>query len=162
MPNPKRAGAKLEVLSSAFSQGQPIPVRYTCDGEDLSPPVNWSAVPDSSKSLALVCDDPDAPGGTWVHWLLYNIPPHIDHLDEGVPATATLREGGIQGKTSFGRIGYGGPCPPRGPAHRYFFKMYALDAELDLKPGATASQLASAMNNHVLAEGLLMGTYSRK
>ncbi len=151
----------LQLTSSAFSEGSPIPKRYTCDGEDASPPLKWSGVPHDAKSLALICDDPDAPAGTWVHWVLYNVPASTTELPEGVPASEVVLGGAQQGVNDFRRVGYGGPCPPRGSPHRYFFKLYALDIELKLKPRASKQSVVSAMQGHILAEGQLMGTYKR-
>jgi len=152
----------IQLTSSAFAEGKPIPAKYTCDGGDVSPPLKWSAVPDGTKSLALISDDPDAPVGTWVHWVVYNIPPDTTELAEGVPKSEVLTNGATQGMTDFKRIGYGGPCPPRGGPHRYFFKLYALDTALNLKPGAAKQELLRAMEGHILAEGRLMGTYQRR
>ncbi|KJR42283.1 phosphatidylethanolamine-binding protein, partial [Candidatus Magnetoovum chiemensis] len=128
---------------------------------NISVPLTWSLLPDGTKSVAIINDDPDAPVGTWVHWVIYNIPPQITSLPEGVPLDKTLSNGAIQGKNDFNKIGYGGPCPPSG-THRYYFKIYALDAMLDLQPGATKAQLLEAMKNHTLSEGQLMGKYKRK
>ena len=153
-------GVIVWLPSPVFAAGQPIPARFTCDGEDISPALEWSGVPASAKSLALICDDPDAPAGTWVHWVVYNLPADDMGLIENTPATDKLTGGGLQGKNDFGKIGYGGPCPPSG-THRYFFKLYTLDTELDLKPGATKSDLLKAMEGHIVAQGELMGTYSR-
>ncbi|MBU9888896.1 MAG: YbhB/YbcL family Raf kinase inhibitor-like protein [Candidatus Omnitrophica bacterium] len=147
----------IRVSSPAFREGQSIPIEHTCDGADISPPLQWTGVPAGTKSLALIADDPDAPGGDWVHWVLYDLPPDTDHLSPEVPATPAR---GIQGRTDFGRTGYGGPCPPRG-THRYFFKIYALDRMSGLGPGATKQVLLEAMRGHILAEGQLMGTYRR-
>ena len=152
----------LHLTSAAFVEGAPIPIRHTCDGEDASPPLKWSGVPVNARTLALICDDPDAPLGTWVHWVLYNLPAHVAELAGGVPASESLPDGARQGLNDFKHIGYGGPCPPRGQPHRYFFKLYALDIELNLKPRATKPDVIQAMQNHVLAEGQLMGTYRRK
>ena len=152
----------MELTSSAFAEGARIPARYTCAGEDVSPPLKWSDAPERAESLALICDDPDAPRGTWVHWVLYGLPADVTELAEAVPATETLPNGAMQGTTDFGRVGYGGPCPPPGGPHRYFFKLYALDTELDLQPGATKKQLLAAMNDHILAQAQLMGTFERK
>ncbi len=151
---------EIKLESSAFKDGQSIPKQYTCDGVNISPPLEWSGVPKNGKTLAIICDDPDAPAGTWVHWVVYNL--HADDLGliENTPATDKLTGGGLQGKNDFGKIGYGGPCPPSG-THRYFFKLYTLDTELELKPGATKSDLLKAMEGHVTAQGQLMGTYSR-
>jgi hypothetical protein len=151
----------IHLTSSAFAEGQSIPIVYTCDGEDQSPPLAWSNLPTNTESLVLICDDPDAPMGTWVHWLVYNIPPDIKGLSAGIPNAEILHIGAQQGKNDFRRIGYGGPCPPRGNRHRYHFKLYALDSKLDLQGGVTKSVLEDAMNGHILAEGRLMGTYQR-
>jgi Raf kinase inhibitor-like YbhB/YbcL family protein len=152
---------KLDVTSPAFREGETIPQKYTGDGADVSPPLQWSGAPESTKSFAVICDDPDAPRGTWVHWVLYNVPAATTSLPEGVPATAELDGGGKQGKNDFGKLGYGGPAPPKGKPHRYFFKVYALDTTLNLAPGATKADLVSAMKRHVVAEGQLMGKYAR-
>jgi Raf kinase inhibitor-like YbhB/YbcL family protein len=151
----------IQLTSPAFAEGSAIPAKYTCDGQDVSPPLKWSGAPQSAKSLALICDDPDAPGGTWVHWVLYNILATIEELSEDVPTTDNVLGGARQGVNDFRRVGYGGPCPPRGNPHRYFFKLYALDTELTLKPKATKKDVVEAMRDHVLAEGQLMGTYKR-
>ena len=152
----------MQLTSSAFTQGAPIPLKHTCDGDDLSPPLKWSGVPQAANSIALILDDPDAPAGTWVHWVVYNMPASVTELPEGVPAREVVLVGAKQGLNDFGRIGYGGPCPPRGNPHRYFFKVYALDIELGLKPKATKRDVVNAMLGHILAEGQLMGTYRRK
>ena len=151
----------IEVTSTAFQQGMIIPKQYTGDGVDQSPPLRWSEPPSGTKSIALICDDPDAPRGTWVHWVLFNLPTQTRELEEGVPTTATLPSGAKQGKNDFGNIGYGGPAPPKGKTHRYFFKLYALGVTVDLVPGATKAQLENAMKGHILAEGELIGTYKR-
>lgn len=151
----------IEVSSTAFGSGATIPKQYTGDGADRSPPLRWSEPPGGTKSLALICDDPDAPRGTWVHWVLYNLPAQARELEEGVPAKETLSNGAKQGKNDFGKIGYGGPAPPKGKPHRYYFKLYALDTAVDLPPGATKAQLVDAMKGHILAEGQLMGNYGR-
>lgn len=150
----------IRVQSSTFSEGGAIPRQYTCDGEDISPPLSWSGVPEGAKSLALICDDPDAPGKTWVHWVLFNLPPSMTELPEGVPAREDVRGGGLQGTNDFRKVGYGGPCPPSG-THRYVFKLSALDTEVRLAPGATKADLERAMKGHILAEGALTGKYSR-
>lgn len=152
----------LELTSSAFGEGEPIPSRFTCDGADVSPPLAWSGVPEGARSLALICDDPDAPMGTWVHWVLYDLPAETGSLAEGVPREPTLEIRARQGENDFRRTGYGGPCPPPGKPHRYFFKLYALDSEVVLKAGAKKSDLEKAIKGHVLAEGRLMGTYQRQ
>ena len=152
----------IRLTSSAFSEGAPIPAKYTCDGQDISPPLKWSNIPPGTKSFALVCDDPDAPVGIWVHWLLYGLPGSATELQEGLPPSETLINGAKQGLNDFRRVGYGGPCPPGGSPHRYFFKLYALNAELNLPPKATKKDLLRVMEGHILAEGHLMGTYKRK
>ncbi len=150
----------MQISSSAFSHEQKIPTRFTCDGQDISPPLSWQQVPSETKSLVLICDDPDAPMGTWVHWVFYDIPPGVSQLPENIEPAQHPAVGGTQGTSDFGRIGYGGPCPPSG-THRYFFKLYALDTVLDLPPGQTKKQVLAAMQGHVLAEATLMGKYSR-
>jgi Raf kinase inhibitor-like YbhB/YbcL family protein len=151
----------LKLASTAFDEGGTIPAKYTCDGENVSPPLAWSGVPEAAKSLALVADDPDAPGGTWTHWVIYQIPATEKGLAENVPARDTLDEGARQGKNDFKKTGYGGPCPPSG-THRYFFKLYALDTDPNLPPGATKDQLLKATEGHVVAQGQLMGRYKRQ
>jgi Raf kinase inhibitor-like YbhB/YbcL family protein len=151
----------IQLSSTAFQPGETIPKQYTGDGADRSPPLHWSEPPSGTKSLALICDDPDAPRGTWVHWVLFNLPAQVRELAEGLPSTETLSIGAKQGKNDFGNMGYGGPAPPKGKPHRYFFKLYALDAALDLAPGATKAQLTDAMKGHILAEGQLVGKYGR-
>jgi Raf kinase inhibitor-like YbhB/YbcL family protein len=151
----------IKVVSSAFQEGGMIPADYTCDGKDISPPLSWSGVPEQAVTMALICDDPDAPLGTWVHWVLYNLPASVRELPAGVPPDERLANGALQGRNDFRRLGYGGPCPPGG-THRYYFKLYALDKALDLKPGATKKELLKAMEGHVLAEGQLMGRYKRR
>jgi hypothetical protein len=152
---------EIKVTSSAFEDGGLIPAKYTCDGEDISPPLQWAGVPEGAGSVALICDDPDAPMGTFVHWVLFNLPATTTELAEDVPADKTLPNGARQGITDFGRIGYGGPCPPSG-THRYFFKIYALDTELALKAGASKREMLRAMEGHILAQGQLMGKYRRR
>lgn len=150
----------IQLTSPAFEDGGLIPVRYTCDGEDVSPPLNWEGAPPEAKGFALVCDDPDAPIGTWVHWVIYDIPV-CGGLPEAVATTDVTPEGAKQGINDFKRTGYGGPCPPPGSPHRYFFKLYVLDGELGLAPGATKGELLKAMGGRVLAEGCLIGRYAR-
>lgn len=151
----------MKLSSSAFVEGGLIPKTYTCDGVDISPPLSWSDVPAGAKSLALICDDPDAPVGTWVHWVAFNLPPTVTGLPEGLRAEKQLPAGGVQGTNSWKRVGYGGPCPPSG-VHRYFFKLYALDTTLSLGNQATAKELLAAMKGHVLAEAETMGRYKRQ
>lgn len=151
----------IEVTSPAFEDCDAIPARYTCDGLDVSPPLSWDSVPDGTQRLALIADDPDAPGGTFVHWVIYELPPDTRRLPEDVPNRQTLPSRAAQGVNGAGSIGYMGPCPPSG-THRYFFKVYALDTELDLRDGATKGDVLSAMEGHVLGEGRLMGAYRRR
>lgn len=150
----------IKLTSTAFQDGGLIPARYTCDGPNVSPPLSWSGLPPGTKSLALVCEDPDAPGKTWTHWVVYGIPPTTMQMAEGIVHEETLSNGGKQGKNDFGKVGYGGPCPPSG-THRYFFKLSALDSETSLEPGATKDQLLGAIDGHVFAQGELMGKYKR-
>lgn len=150
----------MKIKSLAFQEGGKIPRKYTCDDKDVSPPLFWEDIPEDTKSLALICDDPDAPMGAWVHWVIYDLDPAINELPENVPMTEILDNGGIQGRNDFRRIGYGGPCPPGG-IHRYYFKLYALNIKLDLGPGLTKSELLRAMEGHILDECQLMGKYSR-
>jgi Raf kinase inhibitor-like YbhB/YbcL family protein len=154
--------AALEVTSDAFAAGDSIPVAYTCEGEDHSPRLAWRGVPGAARSLALICDDPDAPSGTWTHWIVYGLPPSTTELAEGAGAPSGGAPGAAQGTNDFERVGYGGPCPPPGDPHHYFFRVYALDRALDLKPGATRAELMNAIARHVIAQGELMGTYRRK
>ncbi|MFQ5965417.1 MAG: YbhB/YbcL family Raf kinase inhibitor-like protein [Candidatus Scalinduaceae bacterium] len=151
---------KLEIKSTSFVEGGTIPGKYTCDGPDVSPPLSWAQSPEGTKSLVLICDDPDAPMGTWVHWVLYGLSPNTLELPEGIPVEEVVLGGAKQGTNDFRRIGYGGPCPPGG-THRYYFKLYAVDSELDLDAGATKDEVLKAIEGHVLAEGQLMGRYSR-
>jgi len=156
--NENKSGIKL--TSKALNEGQASPRGYTCDGANVSPPLEWTGVPKSAKTLAIVADDPDAPAGTWVHWVLYNLPSDVIGMVENTPPIETLSGGGMQGTNDFQKIGYGGPCPPRG-SHRYFFKIYALDSELPLKPGASKVDLEPAMEGHIISQGQLIGTYRR-
>ena len=151
---------EIEIKSAAFVPGGKIPEKYTCDGMDISPPLTWTSGPEGTKAFALICDDPDAPMGTWVHWVLFNLPADVTELRENVPPERELESGAKQGMNDFRKIGYGGPCPPGG-THRYFFKLYALDEEINLEAGTTKEELLKAMEGHVLAEGQLMGRYER-
>src|SRR4030095_7626639 len=151
----------LHLSSPAFKDGEPIPVVYTCDREDGSPPLEWAGAPGGPKALEVICDDPDAPAGTWVHWVIYDLPAATTSLSQGVHPRETVEHGARQGKNDFRKIGYGGPCPPAGQPHRYFCKWYALDAGLDLEPGATKAQLEKAMRGHILEEAQLIGMYHR-
>jgi Raf kinase inhibitor-like YbhB/YbcL family protein len=151
----------MELKSAAFEAGNMIPNKFTCDGPDLSPPLTWSNVPPNTRSFALIADDPDAPRGTWVHWVMWNIPADVRSLAEGVPKQDSLPNGTKQGTTDFHRVGYGGPCPPSG-THRYFFKLYALDATLNLPSSTTKRDLEQAMKGHILQQAESMGKYQRK
>jgi len=145
----------IEMKSAAFDEGGTIPEKHTCEAADLSPPLSWDGVPGNAQSLVLIADDPDAPAGTWVHWVLFNIPSGTSHLPEDVSGVGT------EGKNDFNRTGYGGPCPPPGSPHRYFFKLYALDTTLDLSSEARKKDVVQAMEGHILAQGQLMGKFSR-
>jgi Raf kinase inhibitor-like YbhB/YbcL family protein len=151
----------IKITSSAFQDGGLIPSKYTCDGTDVSPPLQWNEVPESTKSIAVICDDPDAPMGTFVHWVLFNLPAETRELVEDIPPDDTLPNDAKQGTSDFGRTGYGGPCPPSG-THRYYFKIYALDNELNLPDKARKSELVKAMEGHILGQGQLMGKYKRR
>ena len=153
---------QMQLTSTAFSEGAAIPAKYTCDAKDVSPSLKWTGVPAGAKSLALIVDDPDAPAGTWVHWVLYDLPASTSELAEDVAKSQYVAGGARQGLNDFRRLGYGGPCPSHGKPHRYFFKLYALDAVLDLKPGLTKKDIESAMERHILAQAQLMGTYQRE
>ena len=151
----------MKIESPAFTNGQPIPEKFTCQGADVSPGLSWSGAPDKTKSFALIVDDPDAPVGTWVHWVFYDLPANTHVLPHGVGREERVLDG-VQGINDFKKVGYGGPCPPPGKPHRYFFKLYALDITLNLKPGATKQDVEKSMEGHVLAHTELMGTYQRK
>ncbi len=151
----------IKLTSEVFPAGGLIPAQYTCAGPNLSPPLAWTDVPAAAKSLALIADDPDAPRGTWVHWVVYNLPPATKELPAGVPAQATIMGGGRQGQNDFGQIGYGGPCPPSG-THRYYFKLYALNTQLNLPAGASKQDLLKAMYGHILDEGQLLGRFGQQ
>ncbi len=150
----------LALESKAFRPGGDIPRKFTCEGEDLSPALFWSEPPPGTQSLALIADDPDAPAGTWVHWVLYDLDPQVRELPEGVPKTEQAA-GGRQGLNDFRKLGYGGPCPPPGKPHRYFFKLYALDGKLSVRNRATKQDVEKAMQGHILAQAELMGRYKR-
>jgi Raf kinase inhibitor-like YbhB/YbcL family protein len=156
---------KLKIASSSFAQNAAIPRKHTCDGEDLSPALTWSGAPAGTRSFALVMDDPDAPPGTWVHWVLYDLPADVAGLPEGVPRKERLENGAAHGQcwgvSSFSRVGYHGPCPPPGSPHHYHFRLYALDKPLGLAPRATTREISKAMEGHVLADAEIVGTYRR-
>ncbi len=163
-PTPAAGSAVISITAPAFAAGAPIPAQYTCQGQEISPALDWSPPPAGTQSLALIMDDPDAPGGTWVHWLVYNLPPETSGLPEGASraksAENSLPQGALQGKTSFKRSDYGGPCPPSGQ-HRYYFHLYALDIQLT-QPGLTKPELLQAMDGHILAQGEVMGVYQKQ
>lgn len=150
----------LELRSEAFDDGSEIPAEYTCDGENVSPALAWSGAPDATESFVLIMDDPDAPGGTFVHWIAYDLPASTTELSRDVPPETVLPPGGVHGENSWGRLGYGGPCPPDG-THRYVFKLYALDTSLRLAPGAGKRAVLDAMEGHVVADARLVGEYTR-
>jgi len=151
----------IELTSAAFEDGGMIPAKYTCDGEDISPPLQWGGIPEEAQSIAVICDDPDAPMGTFVHWVMFNVPAEQSELAENIPTEEILPNGAKQGISDFGRAGYGGPCPPGG-THRYFFKVYALDTKLDLPADANKATLVEAMEGHILAQGQIIGKYKRQ
>jgi Raf kinase inhibitor-like YbhB/YbcL family protein len=159
-PMVEKTGSTMKIESNAFEQGDPIPAEFTCEGDDLSPALSWSDAPEKTVKYVLIMDDPDAPVGTWDHWLLYNIPGETSELAPAISAEAELPDGSRHGNNSWDRLGYGGPCPPSG-THRYFFKLYAIDTVLDLEPGATKDELLAAIEGRILAEAELMGTFSR-
>jgi Raf kinase inhibitor-like YbhB/YbcL family protein len=157
----KGGAMSFQIASTDFSSGGTIPKNYTCDGPDLSPPLSWKDPPAGTQSFALIADDPDAPAGTWVHWVLYNVPATVKELPEGVKKEEKLPDSTLQGRNDFRKIGYGGPCPPPGKPHRYFFKLYALDTKLNLKAGASKADVERAMKGHILGEAELIGQYGR-
>jgi Raf kinase inhibitor-like YbhB/YbcL family protein len=152
----------MELSSAAFDSGTAIPARFTCDGQNSSPPLSWSGVPQNTAAFALIVDDPDAPGGTFTHWVLFNLPAHLWSLPQGVPQTEVLADGSTQGRNDFGTLGYGGPCPPPGKPHHYRFTLYALDRPLDLSARATKQQALKAIQGHMLDQAQLVGIYQRK
>lgn len=158
-PTPTATPNPLSLSSSAFASSAPIPVRYTCFGQDISPPLAWATPPLGTQSFALVMDDPDAPGGTWDHWVVFNLPPSLMEIPENQPQTDTLPAGGTQGRNSWGESDYGGPCPPSGQTHRYQFQLYALDITLGLPAGANKREVLANIAGHILAESLLTSTY---
>jgi len=151
----------IQISSTAFDNAGDIPQAYTCDGKNLSPPLAWRGVPEEAQSLALIVDDPDAPGKAWVHWVLYDLSPGLSDLPEGLAIGAELPGVGIQGQNDFNQLGYGGPCPPRGTPHHYYFTLYALDQMLNLPSGVTKADLENAMKGHLIAQGQLIGKYGR-
>jgi Raf kinase inhibitor-like YbhB/YbcL family protein len=162
MTGTEARGAEIQLVSSAFEQGGRIPYVHTCEGDDVSPPLQWSGAPVETRSYAMVCEDPDAPRGTWIHWVLYNIPGDAVELTRAVPTLPELPSGGRHGRNTAGDLAYAGPCPPPGNPHRYYFRLYALDISLNLPPGATKAELEKAMDQHIIAQGTLMGTYQHR
>ena len=154
-------GGTMKISSASFSADDMIQKKFTCDGPDASPKLNWTEPPAKTQSFALIMDDPDAPAGTWVHWVLFDLPADTRELAEGVAKQEQLANDARQGRNDFGKIGYGGPCPPPGNPHRYFFKLYALDAKLNLKAGATKADVEGAMKGHILAHAEMIGKYGR-
>lgn len=154
--------AEIRLTSPAFEHGGRIPYVHTCEGDDVSPPLQWSGAPVETRSYAMVCEDPDAPRGTWIHWVLYNISGDAVELTRAVPTLPELPSGARHGRNTAGDMAYAGPCPPPGNPHRYFFRLYALDITLNLPPGATKAELEKAMDQHILAQGTLMGTYQHR
>jgi Raf kinase inhibitor-like YbhB/YbcL family protein len=152
----------LQLTASAFKPGSDIPAQFTCDGADISPALSWSTPPEGTESFVLIMEDPDAPGGTWVHWVLYDLPATERELAAGVALEGELPSGARQGRNDFKRIGYCGPCPPRGPAHRYYFRLHALDKRLGLQPGASRREIDRMMRGHIVASAELMGRYRRE
>ncbi len=153
----------MKLTSAAFKQGETIPARHTCEGDNISPALLWMGAPAAVKSFALIADDPDAPAGTWVHWVIYNIPPEAKGLPEAVPDAKTLEDGSLQGVNDFKKTGYGGPCPPKGHgSHRYFFKLYALNSMLNLDAGVSKPDLEKAIKDRILGRADLIGRYERK
>lgn len=151
----------LEIKSTVFNDGDSMDAKYTCKGVDVSPQLSWSEIPEGTQSFALICDDPDAPFMTWVHWVIYDIPADVTSLSEAVSEDETLPNGAKQGRNDFRKIGYGGPCPPPGGPHRYFFKLYALDTMLNLEPGMTKKALLKAMEGHIIEETQIIGKFKR-
>ncbi|MCL5005000.1 MAG: YbhB/YbcL family Raf kinase inhibitor-like protein [Acidobacteria bacterium] len=151
----------FQVESTAFKAGEEIPKKFTCEGEDISPALRWTHPPRGTRSFALITEDPDAPSGTWIHWVVYDLPAQSRELSEGVPKQQQVSGGGSQGRNDFGRIGYGGPCPPPGGAHHYFFKIYALDTMLHLQPGVTKEEVLQAAKGHILGVAELMALFKR-
>lgn len=151
----------LEIRSDAFEKGGSVPIQYTCDSKDVSPAVSWTDVPSGTKSFVLICDDPDAPVKTWTHWVMFNIPQDKNVLSEAVPKVEKLDDGSIQGINDFGKFGYGGPCPPSGKPHRYFFRLYALDTNLSLDKNATKDSVLKAIKGHLIASAETFGMYGR-
>jgi hypothetical protein len=152
---------EIKIISPAFEDGALIPKKYTCDGKNISPPLKWGSLPSGTESIVIICEDPDAPAGTWVHWILFNLPADCRELAENIPDDETLPDGTRQGINDFGSIGYGGPCPPWG-THRYLFKIFALDGTIDIVHLADKKFLILVMEGRIIAEGCLTGKYQKK
>jgi len=159
---PPETRRKLELGSGAFKEGQAIPIQYTCDGKNISPPLTWKGAPGNTQSFALIVDDPDAPTGVWTHWVVFNLPSSVEELTEDFVNSPDATGSAKQGVNNFKNAGYGGPCPPANKSHRYYFKLYALDTRLNLESGASRQDVEAAMTKHIVATGQLMGTYQRK
>jgi Raf kinase inhibitor-like YbhB/YbcL family protein len=162
MQPPPQSTKQMQVTSAAFKNNESIPAQYTCEGKNISPPLAWTGAPAGTRSFVLIVDDPDAPHGVWTHWVVFDLPADTTELAEDTPKSQSITGNAKQGTNDFKQVGYGGPCPPAGKPHRYFFKLYALDTLLDLKPGASKNQVEAALAQHVLAQGQLVGTYQRK
>ncbi len=152
---------KISISTEAFKDGEEIPKKYTCWGSDTSPPLSWTGIPRETKSIVIVMEDPDAGKGTLVHWILFNVPPTMENLPEAIPKSENFPNGSRQGRTDFNEIGYGGPCPPPGKVHRYYFKIYALDKMLDLLPGSSIRQIYESIEGHIIAKGDIVGMFGR-
>ncbi len=150
----------IKIKSKVFDEGEPIPVKYTCSGIDVSPPLEWESLPEDTVSIAIICEDPDAPGGTWSHWVIFNLPAVARNLPEHVMGREILDNGAVQGLNDFGKVGYGGPCPPNG-THHYYYKIFALNTKLDLPPRTTRKTFLESINEHVIDQGQIMGTFTR-
>lgn len=162
MQPPPQSAKQMQVTSAAFKNNESIPEQYTCEGKNISPPLAWTGAPAGTRSFVLIVDDPDAPHGVWTHWVVFDLPADTTALAEDTPKSQSITGDAKQGTNDFKQVGYGGPCPPPGKPHRYFFKLYALDTTLDLKPGSSKNQVEAALAQHVLAQGQLIGIYQRK
>jgi Raf kinase inhibitor-like YbhB/YbcL family protein len=162
MTDTEARSAEIRLTSSVFEHGGRIPHVHTCEGDDVSPPLQWSGAPVNTRTYAIICEDPDAPRGTWIHWVLYNISGDAVELTRAIPSLPELPSGARHGRNTAGDLAYAGPCPPPGDPHRYFFRLYALDISLNLPPGATKAELQRAMEQHIVAQGTLMGTYQHR
>ena len=159
---PPPSAKQMQLTSAAFRNNESIPEQYTCEGKNISPPLAWTGAPPGTRSFVLIVDDPDAPHGVWTHWVVFDLPADTTSLTEDTPKSQSITGNAKQGTNDFKQVGYGGPCPPPGKSHRYFFKLYALDTMLDLEPGSSKKQIEAALANHILAQGQLIGTCQRK